>query len=667
MLLALPLFFVPWFIVSWSSQRIRAHALKNFQLPLLKQDPRGELSYAWVQRTSKPFLLVRTASYHQLWKEQCVTAHEKELRMDLGTEAYPHPREINLSMQDCFQSEPLDIMFDISGKSFQIAKKGLCLLVKDKNIDFEPCKEGQISQYFEKVTPQSSLDSYNEYRIRPLGEKNLWLAVDDSNQIIFGNQVTYFHFRDPLPLIPIPRPLLQIPSQAQMDKAYDSSFTAEKKPSIVLIAIDSLREDIVNPFDMPTLYEFKQKSKSLARSFSGATATYHSFFSLWNSRPAYEKDFYDKNDLRTKGSLFFNILAKLGYELHIFGQLLDIFDEGLFLERRSKRTAQMEEKQHCLHSQVFTDLHDSCSDKHTFQTVNNREQDQATTESFVRFMADRVKNKGPELMAVYFAGLHSPYGVSEDFAANLSGSLRGPAFFYDASQTKNEIDEHWRHWYYKPKQRKKSYFNSYANAARFADEQIASILNELKRKGVFEESIIMILGDHGETLGENNRYGHGGATEHKATEIPLYYHFPASFEERKIVANTASTMDIVPTLLETMTVEALDPEVDIYALFKGHSIYNESKACHLSVSPNNLLHAIEFSFLTGEAKLRARFREKQKKQGDSPLPLSSEKLEPIALTDYFDKPLKIDPDPKKASADIQSRFAHCFEHYFGMK
>ena len=56
---------------------------------------------------------------------------------------------------------------------------------------------------------------------------------------------------------------------------------------------------------------------------------------------------------------------------------------------------------------------------------------------------------------------------------------------------------------------------TYANAARVVDEAFSDILRALDRTGVREETVIVVVGDHGEELFENGYLGHGTSVSYE--------------------------------------------------------------------------------------------------------------------------------------------------------
>ncbi len=67
---------------------------------------------------------------------------------------------------------------------------------------------------------------------------------------------------------------------------------------------------------------------------------------------------------------------------------------------------------------------------------------------------------------------------------------------------------------------------TYWNAIAVADQAIASMIERLKQLGVYKDTVIAVVGDHGESLFEDHFLGHGHALNEAQTRIPLVINQP---------------------------------------------------------------------------------------------------------------------------------------------
>jgi hypothetical protein len=64
---------------------------------------------------------------------------------------------------------------------------------------------------------------------------------------------------------------------------------------------------------------------------------------------------------------------------------------------------------------------------------------------------------------------------------------------------------------------------SYWNAIAYGDWVVGRIVARLKALGVYDDSVVVVLGDHGEELFENGYLGHGQVLNRLQTQIPLIF------------------------------------------------------------------------------------------------------------------------------------------------
>ncbi len=81
-----------------------------------------------------------------------------------------------------------------------------------------------------------------------------------------------------------------------------------------------------------------------------------------------------------------------------------------------------------------------------------------------------------------------------------------------------------------------------------SDEIVGSLIEELKRAGVYDRAIIAVLSDHGEGLGEHGEDEHGVLLYRWALRVPLLLKLPGSLRAGDTVRMPVELIDLVPTL-----------------------------------------------------------------------------------------------------------------------
>ncbi|WP_298534003.1 sulfatase-like hydrolase/transferase [uncultured Algibacter sp.] len=98
------------------------------------------------------------------------------------------------------------------------------------------------------------------------------------------------------------------------------------------------------------------------------------------------------------------------------------------------------------------------------------------------------------------------------------------------------------------------YLNRYLNTIKQCDRMIGDIIAILKEKQLFESTLIVVTGDHGEAFNQHNNHGHASTIYEENVKIPLYFINPLFFngEQREdmvsmkdIASTTLSLLDIV--------------------------------------------------------------------------------------------------------------------------
>jgi hypothetical protein len=90
----------------------------------------------------------------------------------------------------------------------------------------------------------------------------------------------------------------------------------------------------------------------------------------------------------------------------------------------------------------------------------------------------------------------------------------------------------------------------YASRVRRIDACFGEFLDMLRRTRLYDDSIIVLTSDHGDSLGEGQRWGHGFTAFPEVLRIPLIIRVPRAIRERLSadVARVAFSTDITPTL-----------------------------------------------------------------------------------------------------------------------
>jgi arylsulfatase A-like enzyme len=108
--------------------------------------------------------------------------------------------------------------------------------------------------------------------------------------------------------------------------------------------------------------------------------------------------------------------------------------------------------------------------------------------------------------------------------------------------------------YEPPEPFRSQYDDPYLAEIAFADSQIARLLATLEDRKVLDRTIVVAVGDHGESLGEHGERDHGIFVYESSMQVPLIVRVPGLAPRR--VGTLVSLVDIVPMLLDLFQIPA---------------------------------------------------------------------------------------------------------------
>lgn len=92
--------------------------------------------------------------------------------------------------------------------------------------------------------------------------------------------------------------------------------------------------------------------------------------------------------------------------------------------------------------------------------------------------------------------------------------------------------------------------DDYQNSVRYMDFFVENLISQYKEMGLYDDTIFVIQGDHGEGFGEHGRYQHDNVLWNEGIQIPLMVLDPS--REAESVRPPASELDILPTVVDLL-------------------------------------------------------------------------------------------------------------------
>src|SRR5262249_3199039 len=90
----------------------------------------------------------------------------------------------------------------------------------------------------------------------------------------------------------------------------------------------------------------------------------------------------------------------------------------------------------------------------------------------------------------------------------------------------------------------------YDGEIAYTDSALSHFLSYLKANGWYDGAVIIVVGDHGEGLGEHQEETHGIFLYDSTTHVPLILKQSSEEDAGRVIDAQVRTIDILPTILE---------------------------------------------------------------------------------------------------------------------
>jgi len=284
------------------------------------------------------------------------------------------------------------------------------------------------------------------------------------------------------------------------------------RPNVLIVIIDCLRQDRLRPEYTPNVSRWAEESRRFDDHVSGGNSTRFGIFSLLYS---------------LHGSYWFPVLAErhapvlittldeLGYEFGIFGSASMGYPE--------------------LRDTAWSTIPDRVFDD--FPAPEPWRRDEQAADAMIAWLESIEGEQTPFFGLLLLDSPHQTYSHPPD-ATPFTPSA--PEIDYMA-MTRNEgplpeVLEAVR--------------NRYNNAVHHADAVAGRVLDTIRRSSRFEDTVVVITGDHGEEFLECGFFGHTSAYTPQQVAVPFVMRGPGI--EPGVEYRATSHMDLAPTLLEML-------------------------------------------------------------------------------------------------------------------
>ncbi len=95
----------------------------------------------------------------------------------------------------------------------------------------------------------------------------------------------------------------------------------------------------------------------------------------------------------------------------------------------------------------------------------------------------------------------------------------------------------------------------YQGEIAYSDESLGNIISQLKRLGVYDNTMIVFTSDHGEGMNEHNESTHSLLVYNSTVHVPLIVKYPLQKYAGTRVSQWVGSVDILPTILNQLKID----------------------------------------------------------------------------------------------------------------
>lgn len=154
----------------------------------------------------------------------------------------------------------------------------------------------------------------------------------------------------------------------------------------------------------------------------------------------------------------------------------------------------------------------------------------------------RQKETGPFFLYVHALDPHAPYTPPADYRKRYAPDVRQEAGYdFDLKRVYLARGKQRREYMAEMSQ-------LYDGEVAFNDHSFGELLKALRQRGLYDDSLIVFVSDHGEEFDEHGDFGHARNLYNETLNIPLIVKWPGQ-RRGQVVESVAQHIDLLPTLL----------------------------------------------------------------------------------------------------------------------
>ena len=214
------------------------------------------------------------------------------------------------------------------------------------------------------------------------------------------------------------------------------------------------------------------------------------------------------------------------------------------------------------------------------------------------FQRKTREGQKPQFVFLNLMGTHLPYTPPDKFITEFASIIKDDP---EAAKFMRDYNTRAFHWLLPMKEpytemEARTLSDMYDAEVAYQDHLLGQLLENLSHPDIRDNTMVIIVGDHGEMLGEHNLMGHGLGLYQELIHVPLIIRFPGQ-EAGERVTGPVSTTYVYHTALESAGIEEAHPEYAEPIQTRAHSLKSKTPDLKRVFSegypPMNLIKIIE--------------------------------------------------------------------------
>lgn len=347
------------------------------------------------------------------------------------------------------------------------------------------------------------------------------------------------------------------------------------KPNVILIVIDALRAKNLGCYGYyrntsPNIDSLAKQGILFTNAFSTNNSTDPSFLSIHSGRQLLKKDsktfLYNREEMKeffeSGGRFIQEILKERGYKTYCLNHLYSWQKIGFeyFFEENEQENSKQFIRNFPFLFRSLKNLFYFISSKYPFYYLTLKKikrdirKDKISDTTINKAIEVIKKERNPFFIRIDLDDTHMPY-YSGIFNKKFNAEKSSDNLFDKISEknaTKRLISV--ARAFFKKDTEIEEVIAKYDNAIFYEDYLIGNLIEVLKKEDKFEDTIIIFLSDHGESLGQHNIYiDHFGLYD-TTLNIPLIIK-GVNLPKNKKINSLVQISDIVPTILDVLKLD----------------------------------------------------------------------------------------------------------------